>query len=90
MTKKRPVQPERTGGKGLFSFAYLKQSQSKKQLKCWISHNETVTGDVENSLKADSYFQRNSAKWGKAIGKRKIPSTVCGKSTVLGILFVSH
>ncbi|HAI78779.1 MAG TPA: hypothetical protein DCM18_06740 [Ruminococcus sp.] len=84
------MQPERTGGKGLFSFAYLKQSQSKKQLKCWISQNETVTGDVENSLKADSYFQRNSAKWGKAIGKRKIPSTVCGKSTVLGILFVSH
>jgi hypothetical protein len=86
MTKKRPVQPERTGGKGLFSFAYLKQNQSKKRLKCWISQNETVTGDVENSLKAASYFQRNSAKW----GKRKIPSTVCGKSTVLGILFVSH
>ena len=34
MMKKRPVQPERTGGKGLFSFAYLKQNQSKKRLKC--------------------------------------------------------
>ena len=74
MTKKRPVQPERTGGKGLFSFAYLKQNQSKKRLKCWISQNETVTGDVENSLKAASYFQRNSAKWGKATGKQKFPA----------------
>jgi len=86
MMKKRPVQPERTGGKGLFSFAYLKRNQSKKRLKCWISQNETVTGDVENSLKAVRILQRNSLKW----GKRKIPSTVCGKSTVLGILFVSH
>jgi hypothetical protein len=37
-------------------------------------------------LKAVRILQRNSLKW----GKRKIPSTVCGKSTVLGILFVSH